>query len=81
MTEKQDNLTVRLNKVEGQVRGIKKLIISESDLYNTLIQINAAKSALSSVGRLLLERYAKESREEGEDSIGELIKIIEKTLK
>lgn len=80
MAEKQDNLTVRLNKVEGQIRGIKKLIVSEAELYNTLIQINAAKSALSSVGRLLLERYAKESREE-EGSIGELIKIIEKTLK
>lgn len=57
---KQEESIVRLSKVEGQVRGIKKLILNEAELYNILIQISAAKSALSSVGRGLLEGYAEE---------------------
>lgn len=80
MVEKQDDSIVRLSKVEGQVRGIKKLIVSEAELSSVLIQIGAAKAALSSVGRVLIERHAEDIRGE-ENSLGELIKIIEKTLK
>ncbi len=79
---KQEESIVRLSKVEGQVRGIKKLILNDAEVYSILIQISAAKSALSSVGRGLLEGYAQRRREgEGPQSIGELIRIIEKTLK
>lgn len=82
MAVKQKDSIVRLSKVEGQVRGIKKLILNEAELYSILIQISAAKSALSSVGRLLLEGYAEEINVgSDQESLGELIRIIEKTLK
>ncbi len=82
MAGKQDEFIVRLSKVEGQVRGIKKLILNEAELYSVLIQIGAAKAALSSVGRILLEGYAEEINEgKGEKSLGDLIRMIEKTLK
>lgn len=51
------DLTTRLNRVEGQVRGIKQMI--EKDVYcdNVLNQIAAAQAALESVSRLLLKHH------------------------
>jgi DNA-binding FrmR family transcriptional regulator len=48
------DLTTRLNKVEGQVRGIKSMI--ERDVYcdDVINQIIAARSALEAVSKLLL---------------------------
>ncbi len=52
-------LSVRLNRIEGQVRGIKKMI--EEGVYcdNVLNQIASAQSALNGVAKLLLEKHMK----------------------
>lgn len=51
------DLTTRLNKVEGQVRGIKSMI--ERDVYcdDVINQIIAARSALEAVSKLLLKNH------------------------
>lgn len=51
------DLTSRLNKVEGQVRGIKSMI--ERDVYcdDVINQIIAARSALDAVSKLLLKNH------------------------
>lgn len=60
-TERTDklkvDLTSRLNRVEGQIRGIKNMI--EKDIYcdDILNQIAAAHAALESVGKLLLKNH------------------------
>ena len=53
----KNDLSVRLNRVEGQIRGIKNMI--EKDVYcdNVLNQIVAAQSALESVSKLLLKNH------------------------
>jgi CsoR family transcriptional regulator, copper-sensing transcriptional repressor len=53
------NLVTRLNRIEGQIRGIKGLI--ERDIYcdDVITQISATQSALNSVARLLLEGHLK----------------------
>ena len=53
------NLTTRLNRIEGQIRGVKGMI--EKDVYcdDILNQIAAIQSALNSVGKLLLESHMK----------------------
>lgn len=50
-------LVSRLNRIEGQVRGIRRMI--EEDVYcdDVLHQITAARSALASVSRLVLEDH------------------------
>lgn len=55
----KSNLTSRLNRIEGQIRGVKGLI--EKDVYcdDILNQIAAIQSALNSVGKLLLEGHMK----------------------
>ncbi len=50
-------LVSRLNRIEGQVRGIRRMI--EEDVYcdDVLHQITAARSALASVSRRVLEDH------------------------
>ncbi len=50
-------IITRFNKIEGQIRGIKKLIEEDGDCEKILIQISAAKSALHKAGQQLLEAH------------------------
>lgn len=49
----------RCNRVEGQIRGIRRML--EKDLYcdDILNQVAAVRSALDSISRLILERHMK----------------------
>ncbi len=82
----KQNLVRRLNRVEGQIRGIKGMIEKDTYCDDVLNQIAAAQSALNSVGRLLLEGHIKscvvERIEAGEhEVIDELLVTINKLLK
>lgn len=57
--EMKSSLVNRLNRIEGQIRGVKGLI--EKDVYcdDVLNQIAAIQSALNGVGKLLLEGHMK----------------------
>ncbi|MFL0267876.1 metal-sensitive transcriptional regulator [Candidatus Clostridium radicumherbarum] len=50
----------RLRRIEGQVKGIEKMIESEANCKDILIQIAAIRSALNKVGGIVLENYAKD---------------------
>lgn len=54
--ETKHSLMNRLNRIEGQVRGIKGLIDKDTYCDDVLHQIAAIQSALNSVGKLLLAR-------------------------
>lgn len=59
-TEKEkNNLISRLNRIEGQVRGIKGMIENDKYCDDVLNQIASVQSALNSVGKLLLEHHMK----------------------
>jgi len=82
----KSNLGSRLNRIEGQIRGIKGMI--EKDVYcdDILNQIAAVQSALNSVGKMLLEGHMKscviERIQQGDhDVIEELMKTMNKLLK
>lgn len=82
----KNNLTTRLNRIEGQIRGIKGMV--EKDVYcdDILNQIAAVQSALNAVGRLLLEGHMKscviERIQEGDhEVIDELLKTMNKLIK
>lgn len=79
------NLITRLNRAEGQVRGIKGMI--ERDVYcnDVLNQISAVQSALDSVSKLVLENHIRgclvEKIQAGDDKIvDELLITIGKML-
>ncbi|WP_027093071.1 metal-sensitive transcriptional regulator [Cohnella thermotolerans] len=80
------NLLSRLNRIEGQIRGIKGLIEKDTYCDDVLNQIAAAQSALNSVGRLLLEGHMKscivERIQAGEhEVIDELLVTVNKLMK
>ncbi|MGM0883224.1 MAG: metal-sensitive transcriptional regulator [Bacillota bacterium] len=55
----KNNLITRLNRIEGQVRGIKGMIEKDTYCDDVLNQIASVQSALNSVGKLLLEHHLK----------------------
>ncbi|MDM5224594.1 metal-sensitive transcriptional regulator [Cytobacillus firmus] len=80
------NLTTRLNRIEGQIRGIKGLI--DRDVYcdDIITQISATQSALNSVAKLLLEGHLKscvvERIHEGDEEVlDEFLVTIQKLMK
>ncbi|TBL68277.1 metal-sensitive transcriptional regulator [Paenibacillus thalictri] len=80
------NLSSRLNRIEGQIRGIKGLIEKDTYCDDVLNQIAAAQSALNSVGRLLLEGHMKscvvERIQDGDrEVIDELLITMNKLMK
>lgn len=50
----------RLKRIEGQVKGIQKMVEEGKCCNDILIQIAAARSALNKVGGIILEGYMKD---------------------
>ena len=76
----------RLNRIEGQVRGIKKMV--ENDVYcpDILIQVSAVNAALNSFNKVLLAEHIRtcvaEDLKEGKDeTIDELVLVLQKLMK
>ncbi|MBW9147762.1 metal-sensitive transcriptional regulator [Clostridium sp. CM028] len=65
------DIQVRLRKIEGQVKGIEKMVSSEACCKNILVQVAAARAAMNKVGGLVLERYTKNCLIHEEDAIEE----------
>jgi len=55
----KSNLVSRLNRIEGQIRGVKGMIEKDTYCDDVLNQIAAIQSALNGVGKLLLEGHMK----------------------
>lgn len=58
--ERKPELTKRLNRVEGQVRGIAKMVRADKYCIDILTQISAAQAALDKVAFELLRDHAKQ---------------------
>lgn len=81
----KESLITRLNRAEGQIRGIKGMI--ERDVYcnDVLNQISAVQAALDSVSKLVLENHIRgclvKKIQAGDDKIiDELLVTIGKML-
>jgi DNA-binding FrmR family transcriptional regulator len=58
-TISKEVLLNRLKRLEGQVRGIEKMIESGRDCESIITQLGAVRSAVESAGALLLRNYMK----------------------
>jgi len=77
----REALLKRLNRIEGQVRGISRMVSEDTYCIDVLTQIAAVKSAVDQVGLLLLEDHIKhcvtDSVRAGEDAkVEELVKAV-----
>lgn len=80
------DLIHRLNRIEGQIRGIKGMV--EKDVYCTdiLVQVAAVNAALNSFNRVLLENHIKtcvtrDIKEGREETVDELLATLQKLMK
>jgi len=55
----QKRLTLRLHRIEGQVRGLERMVAESSLCVDLLTQIAAVQSALKSVGDEILHHHVR----------------------
>lgn len=86
LPEEKKDLQNRLNRIEGQVRGVKKMV--ESDVYcvDILTQISAIQAALNSFNKVLLANHirscvADDIRAGKDEVIDELVATMQKLMK
>ena len=58
-SEEKRALINRLNRIEGQIRGIKSMIENDAYCPDVLIQVSAASSALGAFNRELLAEHIR----------------------
>nr|WP_139368078.1 metal-sensitive transcriptional regulator [Priestia abyssalis] len=80
------NLVTRLNRIEGQIRGVKGLIEKDTYCDDVITQISAIQSALNSVAKILFEGHLKscvvERIQEGEmEVVDELLVTMQRMMK
>lgn len=85
--EIKNNITNRLRRVEGQVRGLQKMVDEDQYCINIITQSSAIRSALSAVEDLMLENHLSEhviyQMRQGQEkkAIGEIIGVFKKSKK
>ena len=84
--EELKDLIHRLNRIEGQVRGIKRMVEDEAYCPDILIQVSAVNSALNSFSKVLLGNHirtcvADDIRNGQEETIDELVTLLQKLMK
>lgn len=80
------DLIHRLNRIEGQIRGIKGMVEKDAYCPDILIQVAAANAALNSFNKVLLANHirtcvAEDIREGHEETIDELVHVLQKLMK
>jgi DNA-binding FrmR family transcriptional regulator len=85
----KDDLLKRLRRIEGQVRGLQRMVEEEAYCIDVLTQVSAATKALQSVAVALLEEHlrhcvtdaAVQGGDEAERLVSEASQAIERLVK
>lgn len=76
----QELLLKRLKRIEGQVRGIQKMIVDGRDCESLVTQLAAVRSAIEGVGALVLNNYMKlcfsKGAEKDKNNVDSLARVV-----
>lgn len=80
------DLINRLNRIEGQIRGIRRMVENDAYCTDVLTQCAAVNAAMNSFNKVLLSNHIHTCVVEGirngeEDVIEELVKMMQKLMK
>lgn len=87
MDEQKTKIINRLRRIEGQVKGIERMLDSEQCCSDILVQVAAVRSAINKVGSLIFERYAQNclagaaTSEGQQQALSELVKTMNSFIK
>ncbi len=85
----KEALSKRLRRIEGQVRGLQRMIDEERYCADILVQIASAQEALRSVGKVLLQSHLTHCATaairsgdpaEAERTVNELVELFSKQV-
>ena len=79
-----DQLITRLRRVEGQVRGIQRMVEDERYCIDILTQISAIQAALDKVALGLLDDHARHcvlGADDAEDKTAELLAAVARLMR
>ncbi|MCR4434394.1 MAG: metal-sensitive transcriptional regulator [Clostridiales bacterium] len=85
--ENKENILKRLKRIEGQVKGIEKMIENDKNCVDILTQVAAVRAAINKVGGIILEDYSMAcikdiiDAENKEQALQDLTKTIQSFLK
>lgn len=87
--EYKEDLSKRLRRIEGQVRGIQRMVEEDKYCVDVLVQVAAVRAALYKVGFNILENHAhgcvlkavRSEEGEGNQAIDELLDVVFKFTK
>ena len=80
--EIKKNALTRLKKIEGQIRGIMKMVDQEKYCIDIISQITAAEKALDGTAKIIMKRHVESCvssailKGEGQKMIDELIDTV-----
>ncbi|ADL08112.1 metal-sensitive transcriptional regulator [Thermosediminibacter oceani] len=83
----KEDIKRRLKKIEGQIKGIQKMVEDEKYCVDILIQIAAVRAALNKVGLILFKDHTRGcvaramNTDRQEEMIEELVEIILKFIR
>lgn len=86
-SEKEYTLLInRLNRIEGQIRGIKGMLEKDAYCTDIIMQVSAVSSALNSFNRELLNSHIKtcvidDIKNDNNDTVDELLNTLGKLMK
>jgi CsoR family transcriptional regulator, copper-sensing transcriptional repressor len=76
------DLQDRLRRIEGQVRGLQRMVDEDTYCIDVLTQVSSAVAALRAVGMGLLDGHVRHcvtesiERGDGEEKVGELMAAV-----
>ncbi len=84
--EEFKKLINRLNRIEGQVRGVKRMLENDAYCTDVLIQVSAINAALNSFNKILLAEHirtcvAEDIRQGKDETIDELVMTLQKLMR
>ncbi len=86
LSDKED-LIRRLKKIEGQVKGIQRMVESDKYCVDILIQVAAVRAAINKVGTIIFENHSRGCLQKAVDennkdeAVEELIGVLTKFIK
>ena len=84
--EEYKSLVHRLNRIEGQIRGIKGMLEKDAYCPEILVQVSAVNAALNSFNKVLLANHIRTCVADGiragnDEVVDELLKTLQKLMK